>query len=191
MSKEAIVEKIISDAHLKADSIVAEANAKADEIIAKAAEECKEYLYSTKSETDRMVLDVDARSKTVAELDAKKLTLAAKTKVLDVVYERVLENLRNLDEKTYSDLIFAMLDNAKDGDVVTISQREKDIVTEATLAEFAKKKGIKLTLSDKFGDFDGGLILSENGVDKNFTLEVEVALLKEQTEAKTAKEIFG
>lgn len=191
MSKEAIVEKIISDAHLKADSIVAEANAKADEIIAKAAEECKEYLYSTKSETDRMVLDVDARSKTVAELDAKKLTLAAKTKVLDVVYERVLENLRNLDEKTYSDLIFAMLDNAKDGDAVTISQREKDIVTEATLAEFAKKKGIKLTLSDKFGDFDGGLILSENGVDKNFTLEVEVALLKEQTEAKTAKEIFG
>ena len=191
MSKEAIVEKIISDAHLKADSIVAEANAKADEIIAKAAEECKEYLYSTKSETDRMVLDVDARSKTVAELDAKKLALAAKTKVLDVVYERVLENLRNLDEKTYSDLIFAMLDNAKDGDVVTISQREKDIVTEATLAEFAKKKGIKLTLSDKFGDFDGGLILSENGVDKNFTFEVEVALLKEQTEAKTAKEIFG
>lgn len=191
MSKEAIVEKIISDAHLKADSIVAEANAKADEIIAKAAEECKEYLYSTKSETDRMVLDVDARSKTVAELDAKKLTLAAKTKVLDVVYERVLENLRNLDEKTYSDLIFAMLDNAKDGDVVTISRREKDIVTEASLAEFAKKKGIKLTLSDKFGDFDGGLILSEDGVDKNFTFEVEVALLKEQTEAKTAKEIFG
>lgn len=191
MSKEAIVEKIISDAHLKADSIVAEANAKADEIIAKAAEECKEYLYSTKSETDRMVFDVDARSKTVAELDAKKLTLAAKTKVLDVVYERVLENLRNLDEKTYSDLIFAMLDNAKDGDVVTISQREKDIVTDATLAEFAKKKGINLTLSDKFGDFDGGLILSENGVDKNFTFEVEVALLKEQTEAKTAKEIFG
>ena len=119
MSKEAIVEKIISDAHLKADSIVAEANAKADEIIAKAAEECKEYLYSTKSETDRMVLDVDARSKTVAELDAKKLTLAAKTKVLDVVYERVLENLRNLDEKTYSDLIFAMLDNAKKADAIT------------------------------------------------------------------------
>ena len=58
-------------------------------------------------------------------------------------------------------------------------------------AEFAKKKGINLTLSDKFGDFDGGLILSENGVDKNFTFEVEVALLKEQTEAKTAKEIFG
>lgn len=84
-----------------------------------------------------------------------------------------------------------MLQNAKDGDVVTISQREKDIVTKESLAQFAKEKGISLTLSDKLGDFDGGVILSENGVDKNFTFEIEVALLKEQTEANVAKEIFG
>ncbi len=191
MSKEAIVEKIISDAHLKADSIVAEANAKADEIISAAAEECKEYMYSFKSETDKMIFDVDARTKTVAELDARKLTLAAKTKVLDVVYERTLENLRNLDKEAYSALVFGMLENAKDGDIVTISKREKDIVTKESLAEFAKKKGIKLTLAEQFGDFDGGIVLGGNGVDKNFTFEVEVALLKEQTEAKTAKEIFG
>ncbi len=191
MSKEAIVEKIISDANLRADSIVGEANAKVDEIISAAAAECKAYLYSFKAETDKLVADVDARSKTVAELDARKLMLAAKTKVLDVVYERTLEDLRNLDKDAYSALIFAMLDNAKDGDVVTISKREKDIVTKKSLDEFAKKKGIKLTLSDKFGDFDGGVVLSENGVDKNFTFEVEVALLKEQTEARVAKEIFG
>lgn len=191
MSKEAIVEKIISDAHLKAEAIIGEANAKADEVISAAAEECKEYLYNFKAETDKMVFDVEARSKTVAELDAKKLTLAAKTKVLDVVYERVSDNLRNLDKDTYSELIFAMLQNAKDGDVVTISQREKDIVTKESLAQFAKEKGIFLTLSDKLGDFDGGVILSENGVDKNFTFEIEVALLKEQTEANVAKEIFG
>lgn len=84
-----------------------------------------------------------------------------------------------------------MLQNAKDGDVVTISKREKDIVTTELLAQFAKEKGISLTLSDKLGDFDGGVILSENGVDKNFTFEIEVALLKEQTEANVAKEIFG
>lgn len=191
MSKEAIVEKIISDAHLRADAIIGEANAKADEVISAAAEECKAYLYNFKAETDKMVFDVEARSKTVAELDAKKLALAAKTKVLDVVYERTLDNLRNLDKDTYSELIFAMLQNAKDGDVVTISRKRKDIVTTESLAQFAKEKGISLTLSDKLGDFDGGVILSENGVDKNFTFEIEVALLKEQTEANVAKEIFG
>ncbi len=191
MSKEAIIDKILSDANLKGDAIIGEANGKADEIISLAAKQCKDYLYQSKTEIDRLTLEIDERSRSVAELDARKLMLAAKTQVLDSVYAKTLEKLRNLDKEQYGALIFAMLENAKDGDVVIISKREKDIVTKQSLADFAKKKGIKLTLADKFGDFDGGVIISENGVDNNFTLDVEVSILREQTETKIAKEIFG
>lgn len=191
MSKEAIIDKILSDANLKGDAIIGEANGKADEIISLAAKQCKDYLYQSKTEIDRLTLEIDERSRSVAELDARKLMLAAKTQVLDSVYAKTLEKLRNLDKEQYGALIFAMLENAKDGDVVVISKREKDIVTKQSLADFAKKKGIKLTLADKFGDFDGGVIISENGVDNNFTLDVEVSILREQTETKIAKEIFG
>lgn len=191
MSKEAIIDKILSDANLKGDAIIGEANEKANEIISLAAKQCKDYLYKSKTEIDRLTLEIDERSRSVAELDARKLLLAAKAQVLDSVYAKTLEKLRNLDKEQYSALIFSMLENAKDGDVVTVSEREKEIVTKESLADFAKKKGISLTLADKFGDFDGGVIISENGVDNNFTLEVEVALLREQTETKIAKEIFG
>lgn len=191
MSKEAIIDKILSDANLKGDAIIGEANEKANEIISLAANQCKDYLYKSKTEIDRLTLEIDERSRSVAELDARKLLLATKAQVLDSVYAKTLEKLRNLDKEQYSALIFSMLENAKDGDVVTVSEREKDIVTKESLADFAKKKGISLTLADKFGDFDGGVIISENGVDNNFTLEVEVALLREQTETKIAKEIFG
>ena len=191
MSKEAIIDKILSDANLKGDAIIGEANGKADEIISLAAKQCKDYLYQSKTENDRLTLEIDERSRSVAELDARKLLLAAKTQVLDDVYAKTLEKLKNLDKEQYGALIFAMLENAKDGDVVIISKREKDIVTKQSLADFAKKKGIKLTLADKFGDFDGGVIISENGVDNNFTLDVEVSILREQTETKIAKEIFG
>lgn len=191
MSKEAIIDKILSDANLKGDAIIGEANEKANEIISLAANQCKDYLYKSKTEIDRLTLEIDERSRSVAELDARKLLLAAKTQVLDSVYAKTLEKLRNLGKEQYSALIFSMLENANDGDVVTVSEREKDIVTKESLADFAKKKGISLTLADKFGDFDGGVIISENGVDNNFTLEVEVALLREQTETKIAKEIFG
>lgn len=191
MSKEAIIDKILSDANLKGDAIIGEANGKADEIISLAAKQCKDYLCQSKTEIDRLTLEIDERSRSVAELDARKLLLAAKTQVLDDVYAKTLEKLRNLDKEQYGALIFAMLENAKDGDVVIISKREKDIVTKQSLADFAKKKGIKLTLADKFGDFDGGVIISENGVDNNFTLDVEVSILREQTETKIAKEIFG
>ena len=180
MSKEAIIDKILSDANLKGDAIIGEANEKANEIISLAANQCKDYLYKSKTEIDRLTLEIDERSRSVAELDARKLLLAAKAQVLDSVYAKTLEKLRNLDKEQYSALIFSMLENAKDGDVVTVSEREKDIVTKESLADFAKKKGISLTLADKFGDFDGGVIIS-----------VEVALLREQTETKIAKEIFG
>lgn len=191
MSKEAIIDKILSDARIKADAIIGEANEKADSIIAQAAEACKEYIYNSKSETDVKVLDIEARSKTVAELDAKKLQLAAKTKIIDMVFDRALDKLRNLDTERYRALVFAMLENAEDGDTVVISQREKDIVTKDALNEFAKQRGIKLTLADEAGDFDGGIVIKSRGVDKNFTFEVEIQLLKEELETQVAKEIFG
>lgn len=191
MSKEAIIDKILSDARIKADAIIGEANEKADSIIAQAAEVCKAYIYNSKSETDAKALDIEARSKTVAELDAKKLQLAAKTQIINMVFDRALDKLRNLDTERYRALVFAMLENAEDEDTVVISQREKDIVTKDALNEFAKQRGIKLTLADEFGNFDGGIVIKSLGVDKNFTFEVEIQLLKEELETQVAKEIFG
>ena len=54
----------------------------------------------------------------------------------------------------------------------------------------AGDKGITLTLAKISGDFDG-MILSGNGVDKNLTFEVEIALLRDELETQIAKEIFG
>lgn len=191
MSKQAIIDKIISDAQLKADAIVGEAKNKADEIIADTAEVCKGYIYNSKADTDRAVFDLEARSKTVAELDAKKLQLSAKAQILDRIFARTLDKLKNLDKERYTALVFAMLQNAEDGDEVVISQRENDVVTKESLEKFAKERGINLTLCDKLGDFDGGVVIKSKGVDKNFTLEVETQLLKEELETQIAKEIFG
>lgn len=191
MSKQGIIDKIISDATIKSQSIVADAKEKADEIIAKTAEECKGYINNSTAETDKIVFDIEARSKTVAELDAKKLLLKAKKDVLDEVFALALDKLRNLDVERYSALIFAMLEEANDGDEIVISQREKDIVTKESLDEYASKRGIKLTLLPPSDDFDGGVIIKSNGVDKNLMLEVEIELLKENYEAQVAKEIFG
>ncbi len=191
MSKEAIIDKILSDARLKADAIIGEARNKADEIIAETAEACKGYIFNSKADTDNAVFDLEARSKTVAELDARKLQLSAKAQILDAIFARTLDKLKNLDKERYTALIFAMLQNAEDGDEVVISQREKDIVTKESLDKFAKERGINLTLCDELGDFDGGIVIKSKGVDKNFTLDVETQLLKEELETQIAKEIFG
>lgn len=191
MSREAIIEKILSDAEIRANSFIEEQTAKADEILADAAEQCKSYYYTFKAETDKMVAEVQSRAKTVAELDARKLMLATKTKVLDGVFKRAVEKLTELDKEQCKRLLLAMLlSSAEDGDVITLGKAQADCLDKDDVAAVAERKGIKLSLSGKYGDFDG-MTLSNNGVDKNLTFEVEVALLREETETQIAKEIFG
>lgn len=190
MSKDAIIEKIISDAERKANAILSEAQNKADEIIAAASQECKAYLSKNKHDIDVAVAEIATRSETVAELDARKLGLGAKAKVLDSTYALVLDKLKNLDKKTLKALLLGMLDAAEDGDEVIISENEKSIVTAKVVADVAKKKGINLTLSPNYGDFAGGMILSGKDADKNLTFEAELDVLREDTEAKVAKELF-
>ena len=191
MSKEAIIEKIISDGQKKSDAILSEAREKADEILAVAAGECKGYYDNSVYETNRMVDDILSRGKTVAELDAKKLQLGAKSKILDSVFSMALDKLRSLDKKTYKGLLLSMLKNAEDGDEVVISAREKAILTAKDVKDYADKHGIKLSLAKEFGDFDGGLMLRGKGIDKNFTFEVEIDLLRDEIEMNIAKELFA
>lgn len=191
MSKEAIIEKIISDGQKKSDAIIADARERADEILAAAAGECKAYYDQSVYDTNKLVDDIISRGKTVAELDAKKLQLGAKAKALDAVFASALDKLRNLDKKKYKALLLHMLDNADDGDQVIISEREKDILTAKDVKEYADKRNIKLSLAKEFGDFDGGLMLRGKGIDKNFTFEVEIAMLRDEIEMNIAKELFA
>lgn len=191
MSKEAIVDKILCDAQNKANSFVEDARVKADGILAESAEQCKAYLFSSKVETDRMCDDIESRSNTVAELDAKKLILCAKIKIIDAIFARALEKVRTLDDKRYKALLIGMLDIAEDGDVITLSAKEKELISKADIEKIAKKKGISLTLADNIGDFDGGIIMSGKGVDKNLTFDTEIAIIRDEMETSIAKEVFG
>lgn len=190
MSKEAIVEKILSDAGIRAESFVSEQKDKADDILAEAAEQCKSYIYTFQAETDKMVSDIESRAKTVAELDARKIMLAKKTELLDRVFNRAAEKLVELDRETAKRLLLGMLGAAEDGDIITLGKRQQGCLDKEDIERLAAKKGINLALSDEPGNFDG-MILSGNGVDKNLTYGVEIALLRESIETEIAKEIFG
>lgn len=190
MSKEAIVQKILSEAEIRANSFIEEQTDKADEIIADAAEQCKNYYYNFKHETEKAVEDILTRSNTVAELDCKKLQLAAKQKILDSVFSLALEKLCALDKKAMKALLVGMLDEAEDGDTVTLGIRQKDVLKKEDVDAVAKAKGIKLTLSNQYGDYDG-MVVSGGGVDKNFTLNMEIQLLRDSLETQIAKEIFN
>ena len=189
--KEAIIEKIISDATVRGEAVIDDAKFKATEIENAAKVACTSMAGNAEKERAAAVNDVLTRSKTVAELDAKKLLFDAKNQVVALTFETALNKVKNLPKEKYAKLVMGMLSMAEDGDVVTISKREKDVLTEAVIKEFAAKKKIKITLNKEFGDFDGGIILSGSGVDKNLTFETEFQLLKDELEETVAKKLFA
>ena len=190
MSKQAIIDKILSDANDKAGQILASQQAKADEISRAADEDCKLWLKQEEDAASAMTRDSLERAKTVAELDAKKLLLGARAHIIDSVFERALEKLVALDDAAMKKLLLSLLKNADDGDSIVLNARGRELLKKDDIAEFAKKKKLTLSLDESVGDFAGGLILRGNGIDKNLTFEVELALIRDSAVAEIAKQIF-
>ena len=189
--KAVLIEKILSDARQEADKIVAEANDYATATLDKARAQAKDKVSVAEKAAETAGVEYVGRRITVAGLDLKKAKLNAKIALLDDVYDKAADAVRNVPDKDYKNLIEGMLDSAaEDGDVVTISKNDAKVLTKAFFDSYSKKRGINLSLSKDLGDFKGGVVLSGGGVDKNLTLEVEIKLLREQTESEIAGLLF-
>lgn len=190
--QQKIIDKILSDAKHDAGEMLSEALKKAEALVAaKQAEADAEYDLSVE-EARKAGEEVVRRRLTVADLEVKKLLLSAKKQAVDEAFEESLKKLLALPKEEYAALVESMIASAADdGDVVVISENDKNVLTKAFFDKISAKIGKKLTLSDTFGNFKGGVMLLGKGVDKNLTFESELALLRDEVEPEVAKIMFS
>lgn len=190
--QQKIIDKILSDAKHDAGEMLSEALKKAEALVAaKQAEADAEYDLSVE-EARKAGEEVVRRRLTVADLEVKKLLLSAKKQAVDEAFEESLKKLLALPKEEYTVLVESMIASAADdGDVVVISENDKNVLTKAVFDKISAKIGKKLTLSDTFGNFKGGVMLLGKGVDKNLTFESELALLRDEVEPEVAKIMFS
>ncbi len=188
--KEEILKKIIKDAQKIATSTLDEGVLKAQELINIAENDAKIYRTRHRQESQKEREDILRRKITVANLEAKKIMLSAKQQILGKVFEESITAIRD-DLTAYKAMLKGMIQQADNGDTLTISKLDKDIVTESFVNSALKSKGIKVTLNKKLGDFKGGIVLSNEVSNKNFTLETELALLRNDIEPEIAQMLFG
>lgn len=185
--KQAIIDKIISTAELKAQSIINEANAQAKLSLEEAQSQIKSKQAELKAYGEAMQSELIARKQTVAELDAKKYQLFVKQQLLSNVFLQVSKKISEMSKSDYLMVISKLITTySEDGETVTICSSDKNIITKDFIDSF--KKG--LVLSNKFGDFDKGIVLSKGSYDKNLTLSVLMSIAREEMEAKVAKLLF-
>lgn len=188
---DAIINKILADAEEKASQIKTQSKIDCDEVIANATSEAKKMMDEVVENKQSVIDETVKRQKAVAELDAKKIVLKAKKDAIDEAFRLAKEQLNGLSSEKYFEVVSNMISTyAEDGDVVTLSAKDKKLITKAKLDKIATAKNIKLTLNKEYGDFEGGVILSGNGMDKNLTFDVELKTLRDEMETEIADMIF-
>ncbi len=188
--KDAIIDKIRADAKDVMTGISEDANKKGMEIIHNAQNDAKVYSDKQMTESYAERDEIIRRKITVANLEVKKTLLAAKQELLKKAFDEASEAIRS-DKKGYEALLIGMMKCAGDGDEITFSARDKSLVSDEWFLSACKKAGKKLIKNKTFGDFSGGILIAGQGSDKNFTLEVELAGVREEYEPQIAKLLFG
>ena len=193
---EKITGRIEADVQREIDAIQADARSQADAIAARYDEQAKreseDILVRGRRSADERV----ERLASVAQLEARKLELAAKQELLGEAFGRALEQLLNLPEKEYVALLanLAVKASSTGREQVILSQKDrtrygKQVVTQAN--ELLAKTGTgALTLAESSRPIKGGLILSDGDVEVNCTFETLVRLQRGELERDVAKVLF-
>lgn len=188
MSKESIVERILSDANAEAEAILADAREKADLVVAGAEEEARKDRLGTEAEVRERRAGILEGKAAAARLDSAKILLAEKRRVIDAVYGLALKKLLSLGEKETLALAERLLqEHAEEGDVILFAPNYPCANAVTKLAVFREKK---LKLSFEQAKISGGFILRGENSDKNLSYEALLAADREEHQAEIAEKIF-
>ncbi len=180
---QAEVSAILSRAQEQADATAQRYQAQADQLSAEAL---------AKGETDAR--EREERLCSAAEMRARQLLLRTRQEMLDEAFRLALEKLQSLSQADMTELLARLAAQASS------SGREQVVLDEVTRAkcgpqvvaranELLGSKG-KLSLAPEPGRFQGGLVLSDGGVEVNCAFPTLVRLARNQIAGEVAKVLF-
>ena len=199
---EKITQRIDQDAQAEIDQILGDARRQAAEILARYEAQAKRETEELLGRGEKNAAEREERLASVAQMEAKKLTLATKQEMLDKAFALALEQLASLPEDEYiallaalaaraaatgrEQLIFSPKDRERVGEQVVAAANEKlsqDGAAEARVGQLA--------LSEETRPMRGGFILSDGEVEVNCAFETLVRLQRSEVSGEVAKALFG
>ena len=133
-----------------------------------------------------------------AELEAKKSILAMKQETVARVFDKAIERLCNMPEKEYIDFLAKQAgESASTGlEELVFNARDKAACAKAVTKaanEILKKRGLlpKLTISEKTGDFRGGLVVKQGDIEVNCTVEKLMEISRNDLASQVAAVLFA
>lgn len=185
-----IIDDIISDAKKAAQNMIADAEAERKEADEEAKRVVDAINLDAKQKADVAAQNAFTGKKKLGELESGKILLRYKRKCVDEVYDLVKQKILAMKDGEYLSFLQDVIKRAAlDGDEVIAAKSDQKRVTAAWVKKVSSAIKKKLTLSKNYGDFSGGVILSNGNFDRDFTIDAIVEELKEDTEAETVKNL--
>ena len=191
---EKITGRINEDVQREIDALTADARREADEITARYQAQADRESAEIVERGRKAAAEREERLGSVAQLEARKLELAAKQEMLQRAFDAALEKLLTLPEEQYIALLSALaVKAARTGkEQVILSQKDRTRYGKQAVTAANEKLGDKghLTLSQESRPIKGGLILSDGDVEVNCTFETLVRLQRGELDREVAKVLF-
>lgn len=188
MSKEAIVEKILSDADAEAAEIIRAAEAQAERIIGDAQARAQSEREETEAEVAERAKRISDGREAAARLDSAKVLLAEKRRVIEGVYRRAYVQLTGLEKRECLRLFERLLtEYAEQGDEI-VPDETFSYTEELMALPVVKERG--LTVSFERVKLGGGFVLRGTTCDKDLSFAALLRADMEEHQAELAANLF-
>jgi len=186
-----VVKKILKDAEEKAKDILQNAQEEASSRISAVEVENKELLKRAKKEAERIKQQEITKMVDMEELEARKLILTEKRKIITEVYNKSLEKLHSLDKSKYREFIKSLIVKYfSSGDEEVLIGSEDKKVLSGIVEEINKSKGLHLKESGEEPWIDKGAILKRGKVYTNISLKALLKKMFEEMQSEIIKDLF-
>lgn len=188
MGKEAIVERILSDANAEAEAILKDAEEKAAAVVADASARAEKGRRESEAEVKEKTKSIFERKAAAARLDSAKILLGEKRRVIDTIYARASERLTALSEEDCLKLTERLLKSyAEEGDEIFFAANYPYVSAAARLPVVQEKN---LKISSEKAETDGGFLLRGASSDKDLSYGALLAADREEHQAEIAAQLF-
>ena len=190
---EKITQRIETDTQAEIDRILGDARAEADDITDRYQAQANNEAAELAAKNQKAAAEREERLVSTAQMEARKVGLAAKQEMVEKAYDLALEKLCSMPDeqyvKTVADLLVQAAPNGRGAVIFAPAERER-IGEAAVRAANEKLHGGKLTLAEETRPLKGGFILSDGKVEVNCSFDTLVRLQKAETAGAAAKKLF-
>ena len=190
---EKITQRIASEAQAEIDRILGDARDEADRIAESYRAQADGEAAELNARNEKNAAEREERLVSAAQMEARKVLLAAKQEMVEKAYIQALDKLCAMPEEQYVAVLAGLLVKASSNgkEEAVFSKEDRERVGTAAVAKANELSGKQLRLSEETQPIRGGFILKDKNVEVNCTFETLVRLQKAETAGAVVKKLFA